>query len=76
MIEFFWAYLVIGILWFVVSVLLMGMLRLMAFEDHDPGMKGLGRAIFLTPIWPLVVLYVIYLGLRSAWRAADFGGEK
>lgn len=65
----FWVYVVVAVFWLIVSICY-GLDAREARNDEEA--KTCARMIFLTPVWPLVILFLIGLGIRELWRTADW----
>lgn len=37
--------------------------------------RDAARMAFFVPVWPVLVLYMIFRGLSRLWRLAEWGGQ-
>lgn len=49
----------------------------MAFVE-DPSWrvrKKAARAVFLSPIWPVMVMIIAFCGMKKMWHSAEWGNQ-
>lgn len=59
-----WAF--VALFWFLLSLVLLLCSELLTDK------RRFSRGIFLAPVWPLVILYGIWLGLAELWYMTDW----